>query len=93
MTDDPTTEGQLPPIDPLWRQYIVDLDRQRRSGWARVAQLEQIIDVLNQALGRLSKVVVDYGQEIPDETWSDLSELLHRCDEADPPSRDRWPPR
>jgi hypothetical protein len=82
-----------PPIDPLWRQYITDLDRQRRAGWARVARLEAIITAYSHTAGLMARVILEHASgDLPDdETTRDLSAWLDELDRIDPPDRDRWP--
>jgi hypothetical protein len=64
----------------------------RRAGWARVAQLEEIVSVLNRSIDRMCMIMME-GPELEGDVISELRDILDDCEEVDPSTRPRWPGR
>jgi hypothetical protein len=86
MSDPPTW-------DPALLSAIGELERSRRAGWARVADLETIIDGYSWATAWLAKVLQDSGAADDDTVYGELRRVIGFLDQLDPPGRERWPRR
>jgi hypothetical protein len=70
-----------------------ELERARRAGWRRVAELEEIITVLRAIIGRLVDYIDDSELEHDAGVQAKVLELMEEWERVDPLSRDRWPRR
>jgi hypothetical protein len=72
---------------------VDELERARRAGWARVARLEAIIDVMDESIAELGHLLIRSGAMSMGWVKEEASEIAQKIRRVAPDDRERWPRR